>query len=139
MRHLTFEIPGPPVPKGRPRVTRRGTFTPQKTKDYEQAVGEAAMVAARRIEFEMLTVVNGILADFPVAWPTDAKYSVECDFYFKKNPACDGDNCLKAVQDGLEKVLYANDKQVVMGSYVMHKGSSWDVTRVTVTVLDDWK
>ncbi len=129
MLHLTFEIPGPPVPKGRPRVTRRGTFTPQKTKDYEQAVGEAAMVAVK------LASRCGCCAE----WPTGRKYAVHCVFNFKKNPACDGDNILKAVQDGLEKVLYENDKQVVMGSYVTHKGMEVDKTYVTVTVFDDWK
>ncbi len=130
--HLTFEIPGPPVPKGRPRVTRRGTFTPQKTKDYERQVAVAALVAYNMYLSETDQGDERL-------WPTDAKYSVDCTFCFKKNPPCDGDNCLKAVQDGLEKVLYENDKQVVAGSYKTYKGSDRDMTYVTVTVLDDWK
>ena len=143
---LTFEIPGSPVPKGRPRVTRRGTFTPQKTKDYEQAVGEAAMVAVKAQSLTLKKMADGtlwystkeIFEDPSGQWPVGERYSVECEFYFKKNPACDGDNILKAVQDGLEKVLYANDKQVVAGSYKTYKGSDRDMTYVTVHVLDDW-
>ena len=123
---LTFEIPGPPVPKGRPRVTRRGTFTPQKTKDYEKAVGEAAMVAVKEQRLSH-------------GWPIDAAYEVSCEFWFTKRPACDGDNILKAVQDGLEKVLYENDKQVVMGRYVTRKGRGLDMTYVAVRVLHDWE
>ena len=33
-----FIIPGPPKGKGRPRVTRRGTYTPKATEEYEQYV-----------------------------------------------------------------------------------------------------
>ncbi len=132
--HLTFEIPGPPVPKGRPRVTRRGTFTPQKTKDYEQAVGEAAMVALANLQLLKIDPDDDLWD-----WPVGSQYKVSCVFCFTKNPACDGDNILKAVQDGLEKVLYANDKQVVAGSYSTHKGNKLDITYVTVEVLDDWK
>ncbi len=132
--HLTFEIPGPPVPKGRPRVTRRGTFTPQKTKDYEQAVAAAAMVA-----YNLELGRRRDVGDHSWEWDPKSKYSVDCSFHFKKRPACDGDNILKAVQDGLEKVLYENDKQVVMGSYRTYKGSGLDVTYVTVKVLDDWE
>ena len=33
-------IPGDPVGKGRPRVTRHGTFTPRRTKDYERKIFE---------------------------------------------------------------------------------------------------
>lgn len=32
---IEFIIPAAAVGKGRPRVTSRGTYTPQKTKDYE--------------------------------------------------------------------------------------------------------
>lgn len=32
---LEFTVPGQPIPKARPRVTRRGiTFTPKSTLDY---------------------------------------------------------------------------------------------------------
>lgn len=33
---IEFTIPCAAIGKGRPRVTRHGTYTPQKTRDYEQ-------------------------------------------------------------------------------------------------------
>lgn len=39
-------IPGPPVPKGRPRSTRAGgVYTPQRTRDYEESVAWACRQA----------------------------------------------------------------------------------------------
>ena len=35
---LEFIIPGPAVPKARPRVGPRGAITPKTTKDYEEHV-----------------------------------------------------------------------------------------------------
>ena len=48
MDSLTFRVPGRPVPKRRPVVTKRGgTFTPAETRRYENAVGWAAAQARR--------------------------------------------------------------------------------------------
>ena len=39
MRAVVVNIPGPPVPKGRPRFTRGGfAYTPEKTRKYEKLV-----------------------------------------------------------------------------------------------------
>ena len=35
---VTFIIPGPPKGKGRPRVTRHGTYTPKATVEYENYI-----------------------------------------------------------------------------------------------------
>lgn len=37
---ILFKIPGEPVAKGRPRVTKFGVHTPEKTKNYETLVKE---------------------------------------------------------------------------------------------------
>jgi len=36
---ITLIIDGPPVPKARPRVTKRGVYTPLKSASYERTVG----------------------------------------------------------------------------------------------------
>ena len=41
---IKLTIPGEPVAKGRPRVTRYGTYTPEKTKNYETLVKELYFV-----------------------------------------------------------------------------------------------
>ena len=42
---IAFEIKGEPVAKARPRVTRFGTFTPQKTLNYENWVKECFVLS----------------------------------------------------------------------------------------------
>jgi Holliday junction resolvase RusA-like endonuclease len=75
-------------------VTSRGTFTPTRTKQYERAVGHAAILHASR------------------SWALDGVYRVTCLFVFKSHRHCDADNALKACLDGMEGALYRNDKQV---------------------------
>lgn len=38
---VRFFVDGRPVPKGRPRVTRHGTYTPKSTREYEAAIRAA--------------------------------------------------------------------------------------------------
>ena len=79
----TFEIPGPPVAKERPRQnTKTGTwYTPQRTKDAERHVAECAMVAGVRME-------------------PKKEYSIEIDLHM--SAIRDVDNCAKLVLDGLQ-------------------------------------
>lgn len=96
-RSISFSIPGPPVPKGRPRTVRAAgkvrTFTPERTRRYERHVGLCCLAAR------------------PAGWPLDARYSVTLRVYGARANA-DLDNVAKAVLDGAEGVLWANDRQV---------------------------
>lgn len=53
MTAVVVNIPGQPVPKGRPRFTRGGfAYTPDKTRKYEKLVAglaKTAMAGARRL------------------------------------------------------------------------------------------
>ena len=42
MRCIVFKVEGRPQPKERPRVTKYGTYTPQKTLNYEKEIGRAS-------------------------------------------------------------------------------------------------
>ncbi len=64
-------VPGPPVAKARPRVTRRGTYTPAKTRAYEehvQLVARQAMAGRKPLTGPLRAHV---VAVFPVprSWP----------------------------------------------------------------------
>ena len=37
----SFIVPGQPIPKGRPRVTRFGTYTPKRTQQFEASIRRA--------------------------------------------------------------------------------------------------
>lgn len=96
---LAFTVPGPPVPKGRPRTVRhRGavrTFTPTRTKRYERHVAICAWKAAPA----------------GCGWRTDGRYAATLRV-FGARANDDMDNVAKAVLDGCEGVLWKNDRQV---------------------------
>jgi Holliday junction resolvase RusA-like endonuclease len=120
---LAFTVPGKPVPKGRPRVVRSGgrahAFTPKRTRDYEN---QCAWTAA------------GALAQAK-AWPvslTVPRFAVALRV-FGAHGNTDMDNVAKAVLDGFEGVLYANDRQVTRLTVERCAGKG-DAPRVEVVV-----
>ena len=78
-------IPGPPVPKGRPRMTRSGhVYTDAKTIAYERAGAQEAMVAG-------LVLRSGKVG-----------YTLECTFYISARYwRTDLDNLVKICGDFL--------------------------------------
>ena len=111
-RCLTFTVPGVPVAKGRPRVTRAGkfvrTYTPSETVDFENRVRFAAQQAGA----VPLTgpVAVEILARFPMKGQP-RKRVPRPEAWKPTKP--DLDNVAKAVLDGLEGICFASDAQVV--------------------------
>lgn len=95
---ITFTVPGRPVAKGRPRLGVRGrkayVYTPEHTREYEDAVGLCARVA----------MVGDVLA-CPVA--------VAIDLFLYGNRRIDVDNCAKSILDGMNGIVYEDDNQVV--------------------------
>ena len=58
-RTISLYIPGQPIAKGRARVTRRGTFTPQRTRIYERLV--ATIAAANGLTDPVIDGVKTLL------------------------------------------------------------------------------
>lgn len=117
MDWLTFTIEGPPVAKARPRVTRFGnTYTPKKTREFEQQCGEAAKASMLRRDRSRCE--NGWVAvhvtsyiQIPKSLPKKKQREMEGRRHHEKeNP--DVDNLLKAVLDGIQGVVMRNDSQV---------------------------
>lgn len=117
-RPVVFTVPGEPQGKGRPRIGRVGTqarmFTPAKTVAYEGLVALAAQEAMQGREL----ITGPVLLEMRMLHPVPASWSK------KKSAAalegdvmptvkCDADNCLKAICDALNKVLWRDDTQVV--------------------------
>ncbi len=89
-----FEVPGPPVPKQRPRRAPDGHFyTPAKTRQYEEAVAWQAQAARVRLE-------------------PGRVYGIRVDLHLSTR-RFDCDNALKAIQDGLNRLPGFDDRQLV--------------------------
>ncbi len=104
-------IPGDPVGKGRPRVTRHGTFTPRRTKDYERKI------------FECWREQSGLTFpdDVPLKMRIEAFFKIPKSYSKGKRERIrgtpffhspDADNVIKAVADALNGAAYKDDSRV---------------------------
>ncbi len=115
---ISFDIPGDPRGKGRPRFSTRGgavrTFTDDKTAAYENLVTlEAQRVMAGRAPFQEPVDVE-VTATLRI--PASASKRRQAAMLLGSELPLklpDLDNILKAVLDGCNQVVFADDKQVV--------------------------
>lgn len=123
---ITFTIPGEPVGKGRPRFVRATgrTYTPEKTRNFENLVR-----LAYRQQIGQPPFPTGMpLSIDVVIWqqiPKSVSKKKREDMLHKrllptKKPDCS--NVLKAIEDGLNGVAYADDSQIVQVSVVKYYG-----------------
>jgi len=112
-----FTIYGEPVAKGRPKFARRGnfvhTYTPPKTKTYEEEVhymAACAMGASKPLEGAVEAYIY-ITHSIPASYSKKRKEAClsGLEKHLKK-PDCD--NTAKAVIDGMAGVVMKNDSQI---------------------------
>lgn len=115
--NIAFTVPGEPVAKGRARTVSKGSktwsFTPQKTKQYEEVV---KMYALRHRQSPLLT--KALFAEILVykSIPkTFSKKRTEMAISEELRPTTrpDSDNYAKLVLDALNGLIYEDDSQVV--------------------------
>jgi len=119
---LVFYIEGVPIAKGRPKFARRGkfvtTYTPKKTKAYEEDVKTAALEYLER-NFKIFNILRT-----PISVTIDIALGVPKSYSKKRREAClsgeerplkkpDIDNVAKCITDALNGVLYIDDCQIV--------------------------
>lgn len=115
---VTYIVYGEPVGKGRPRFAKRGnfvsTYTPQKTKTYEDEIrmmAKAAMGASEPLDTPMTVAIYirvGIPASYSKQKRKDALSGV-----LRPTKKPDLDNIAKCFLDGMNDIVYLDDKQVV--------------------------
>lgn len=115
---ITFNIPGEPVGKGRPRITLAGgrahAYTPVKTAQYEQLVAVYAAAAMKKAPLleHPVRLHLGIYCKVPGSWSkkrrSDALAGIERP---AKSP--DIDNIVKSVADGMNGIVWVDDSQIV--------------------------
>lgn len=107
---ITFEIPGKPFGKQRPRATRRGSvYTPKETVSFERTVGQIAMQHfAKPLEGPLRVTIRATFE--PAASWSKKKTAALINRPHVQRP--DLDNCAKAVLDALNRIAWADDGQV---------------------------
>lgn len=130
---IQFTIPGTPVAKARPRVTRTGhAYTPKKTSDYEKLVQIYAKQAMAGMNPTTEAVRLTVRAFFPIpkSWTKAKKEKALCGCLWPTGKP-DIDNCQKAIQDAFNGIVYKDDSQVVYGRCIKAYAAE---PRVEVTV-----
>ena len=111
----TFIIDGEPTAKGRPRFTKRGhTYTPKKTKDYEDSIKKQLIEqGAEPFEKEApLKVEVTFYKGYLKSWTKKQVFQAEDGSLLPvKRP--DLDNYVKAILDGANGLLWHDDSQIV--------------------------
>ena len=113
-RSYTVTIPGEPVSKGRPRMTKRGhTYTPKRTVDYERMVQTLfhAQYGSPILEGPIL-----LQLDLYFQIPKSRSKAVRKRMQQGLDRPCkrpDIDNCMKSVSDALNGIAYKDDSQIV--------------------------
>lgn len=136
---LTFEIPGKPQGKARPRIVRnRYTgevhgITPEKTQAYEDLVRWSWKAAGGKFLGDRLLEVH-ITAEFAIPKSYSKKRVREIEENGLR-PTCkpDLDNIQKVILDALNRAAYKDDAQVVKVS-CEKKYAQNGAERVVVTI-----
>ena len=99
MNHISFTVPGVPVPKGRPKFGKGNVYTPKKTQDYEEKVKAFALIARQKAKQKVWT----------------GPICVELVFHVKGSWTSkpDLDNLIKSCLDGCKGVIFKDDSQIV--------------------------
>ena len=115
---VTFKVDANPVGKQRARYAKRGnfvqTYTPDKTRNYESLIKEAAIEAMGSSEplETPVTLYLYIRAPIPKSLP---KKRIEACLNGLEKPIKkpDASNVLKSVEDAMNGVVYKDDSQIV--------------------------
>lgn len=131
----TFVIPGEPVAKGRPRMTRTGhAYTPSKTRLYEEHIRDL---------WKKKTVAEPPTG-LPLRVCVDAFFPIPKSMSKKNRKALDGaphtkkpdaDNVAKAVLDALNGLAFDDDSRIC--DLTITKRYALDNPRVEVTL--EWE
>lgn len=115
MESVKFTVPGSPVGKGRPQVTKFGTFTPKKTVQYENLVKLCYREAVGQERFDDGSMIDArIFAYFEIPKSTSKKNrALMLDKKLRPTKKPDADNICKAVLDSLNEIAYHDDSAIV--------------------------
>lgn len=110
---IKFTVPGIPVSKARPRVTRTHTYTPQKTKDYEDLVRWSCKNVYKGEPLEGSIRINILLYMYIPKKVSEKRRALKEQRVILPIKQPDWDNMAKSITDALNKLAYKDDNQIV--------------------------
>lgn len=131
---IGFTVPGEPVGKGRPRMSKFGVYTPARTKAYEDRV----KICCRNVykgEPKTGEIKAEIVAYYSIPKSRSKKWKELAEaglVHPTKKPDCD--NIAKIILDALNGIVYVDDSAVT--ELVVVKKYS-DIPRVEVKIYSE--
>lgn len=144
---IHFFAPGEPVAKARAgrRIVKSKTgksfvqsYTPKKTAKYETMIAELAKQQMIMREPTSAPIKLDLVLFFaiPESWPKWKQEAAQTN-HIAHTAKPDADNVVKAIKDGLNKIVWVDDSQVcevhVMKLYSNTPGVLIDVTELTIS------
>lgn len=127
----TFVVPGKPIAKARPRMTRNGhVYTPAKTTAQERAIAQIAGARFSKPVSGPVRLTVWVTFKTPKSW-TKAKTAEHVHRPHTQKP--DADNILKLVKDALNGTAYHDDAQVFEASV----RKIWGLVDQTVITIEE--
>lgn len=111
---IKFTVMGKPVSKGRPRLGRYTTYTPEKTVNYENLVKYSFIEQCKGVKPLEGALEVTIIFYMPIPKSTSKKNrELMLQNIIKHTKKPDMDNCIKSVTDALNGMAYLDDSQIV--------------------------
>lgn len=131
---ITFIVQGKAVPKARPRVCRYRTYTPQKTKDYEELVAwNFKDQCNQKYEKPLALRVDINIYIKPLKANKD-KTQKMLNGEIRPTTRPDIDNIAKSITDALNGIAYDDDSQIVE-LMIFKKYCRTDYVTVSIMIL----
>lgn len=108
-----FIVPGEPVAKGRPKLSRYGTYTPKKTKEYEEHIKQEWRKNGYKEPLTGAVMVDIVFHRSIQKSGSKAVKTAKLTGKVKPTVKPDLDNYIKAVLDGLNGLAWVDDSQIV--------------------------
>lgn len=109
---IKFTVPGEPKGKGRPIVTKHGTYTPETTVNYENWVKICFQEARQQMLTGQLNAELKCFYSIPKSF-TKKKREDASNCILRPTKKPDIDNICKIIFDSLNGLAYADDKDIV--------------------------
>lgn len=109
---VTFTISKAPVPKARPRYYNGHAVTPEKTRAYEAAVRRSYLSKGFPVFKGAISIDIVFYMPIPESKPKKVKEEM-LKLKVRPDKKPDIDNLIKAILDGLNKVAWKDDSQIV--------------------------
>lgn len=119
MKTILFEIMGAPIAQGRPRAGKTHTgktvlYDPLKSRDFKQFVKlVASQYAPKELIKDPIYLFIDVYRPTPKALHTKPKQALIESGEIRPITKPDVDNYVKGVKDGLNKVIWHDDSQVI--------------------------